>query len=31
VLQGGGLFTAFATELNGTVIAQNSPDQCHGC
>ena len=31
VLEGGGLFTAFPAVLTGTVLAQNSPDQCHGC
>ena len=31
VLQGGGLFTAFPAVLSGTVLAQNSPDECHGC
>ena len=30
-LQGGGLFTMFPVTLKSSVIAQNVPDQCHGC
>ena len=30
-VQGGGLFTLFPVTLTSSVIAQNVPDQCHGC
>jgi hypothetical protein len=30
-VQGGGLFTSFPVTLSNSLIARNTPDQCHGC